>query len=91
MTRIYSVAQARNSLAALVHEAETGQPVRITRRGKPAAVLISDGEYNRLARQRPGFWKALEIFRSAIAAGALVDDAAFDGVRSRNPGRDVRL
>ena len=90
MRRVYSVAEARNHLAALVHEAEAGRPVRITRRGKPAAVLVSDDEYDRLARQRSGFWKALGAFRSTVAPDALVDAAtAFEDVRDRGPGRDV--
>jgi prevent-host-death family protein len=90
MKLVYSVAEARNHLAALVHEAEAGRPVRISRRGKPAAVLVSDLEYERLARQHSGFWKALQSFRSTVAAGSLVDAAtAFDDVRDRAPGRDV--
>ena len=90
MKRVYSVAEARNHLAALVHEAEAGRPVRISRRGKPAAVLVSDHEYDRLARQHSGFWKALETFRSTIAPEALVDaDTAFHDVRDPAPGRNV--
>ena len=86
MKRVYSVAEAL-LLAALVHEAEAGRPVRITRRGKPAAVLVSDEEYDRLARQRSGFWKALGAFRSTVAPDALADAAAaFDDVRDRAPG-----
>jgi len=90
MKRVYSVAEARNQLAALVHEAEAGRPVRISRRGKPAAVLVSDHEYDRLARQHSGFWKALEDFRSTVPREALVDaSTAFDDVRDHGPGRDV--
>jgi prevent-host-death family protein len=43
----YSIAEARDKLPALVHEAERGRSVRITRRGKRAAVLISEAEYRR--------------------------------------------
>ena len=90
MKRVFSVAEARDQLAALVHEAEAGRPVRITRRGKPAAVLVSNDEYERLARQRSGFWKALGAFRATVAPGDLVDAAAaFDDVRDQSPGRDV--
>jgi len=90
MKHVYSVAEARNRLAALVHEAEAGRPVRISRRGKPAAVLVSDHEYERLGRQHSGFWKALEAFRSTVAPEVLADAAtAFDNVRDQSPGRDV--
>jgi prevent-host-death family protein len=41
----YSVTQARDLLAKLVRKAEQGQPIRITRRGRPAAVLVSDQQF----------------------------------------------
>jgi prevent-host-death family protein len=33
----YSVAEARNQLSKLIDEAQSGEPVTITRHGKPAA------------------------------------------------------
>src|SRR5437588_1639382 len=48
--REYSVAEARDKLPSLVHEAERGRPVRITRRGKRAAVLISEAAFRRSHR-----------------------------------------
>ena len=33
----YSVAQAKNNLSKLIDEAQAGEPVTITRHGKPAA------------------------------------------------------
>jgi prevent-host-death family protein len=47
-TRRVSVAEAKNKLPALIHEAEAnGDPVEITRRGKTVAVLVSSTEYGR--------------------------------------------
>lgn len=43
-----SVAEAKNTLPELVHEAQAGRPVRITRRGLAAAVLVGEAEYERL-------------------------------------------
>ncbi|MGV3654578.1 MAG: type II toxin-antitoxin system Phd/YefM family antitoxin [Noviherbaspirillum sp.] len=48
----FSIAQARDHFPKLVQEAEKGQLVRITRRGIPVAVLLSEQEYSRLS-QRP--------------------------------------
>ncbi len=39
-----SIPQAKNHLTCLVRQAEQGEPVRITRRGKPVAVLVSAAE-----------------------------------------------
>ena len=52
MNDAYSIAAARNNLSGLVHEAEQGHPVRLTRRGKPVAVLISTEQYERLSKPR---------------------------------------
>lgn len=52
MDRDYSIAEAKNQFSALVHDAEQGQAVRLTRRGKPVAVLISTEQYERLSNPR---------------------------------------
>jgi prevent-host-death family protein len=41
MSKRYSIAEARNHLPAIVHDAERGKPIHLTRRGKPVAVLLS--------------------------------------------------
>jgi prevent-host-death family protein len=45
----YSIAQARNQLSELVHQAESGKTVKLTRRGKPVAVVVSLAAYESLA------------------------------------------
>jgi len=87
MAKQYSIAEARNHLPAIVHEAERGKPVRITRRGKPVAVLLSIDAYERLARTRPDFWSALQAFRERRDVSGLDVDEIFAGVRDRSPGR----
>ena len=87
MKKQFSIAEARNQLPALVHDAERGAAVELTRRGRPVAVLVSAREYERLT-QAPGFWAALETYR---AEHHLVDDDdAFEDVRDRGPGRPVK-
>ena len=44
---VVSIAEAKNHLPRLVQQVEAGEPVRITRRGLPVAVLISEAEYAR--------------------------------------------
>lgn len=43
-----SIADAKNRLTELLYQAEEGQPVQVTRRGQPVAVLLSEAEYERL-------------------------------------------
>ena len=52
MDDTYSIAEAKNNLSGLVHEAEKGHPVRLTRRGKPVAVLMSTEHYDRLRAKK---------------------------------------
>lgn len=43
-----SIADAKAQFTRWVSEAETGQPVHITRRGRPVAVLVSEADFQRL-------------------------------------------
>ena len=52
MEKKYSIAAARQQLAAIVREAERTGAVRITRRGQVVARLISENEFQRLSRRK---------------------------------------
>lgn len=60
----YSIAQAKNDLSRVVHEAETGPPVTLTRRGRPVAVVVSLTDFERMAEGRTDFWTACQKLRS---------------------------
>jgi prevent-host-death family protein len=61
-----SIAEAKNTLTRLIYEAERGEAVHITRRGKPVAVLLSEEEYVRLKSGGPkkDFWEAIDAWRA---------------------------
>lgn len=83
----YSVAEARDRLAELIHEAEHGRPIRITRRGKRAAVLVSEQEFQRSrGRQKNGPGDAILAWRKKHS-GMELTDAQIDGWRDRSIGR----
>jgi prevent-host-death family protein len=67
-----SVAEAKNTLPALLHEAEV-EPIEIVRRGKPVAVILSRANYDRLRGKNEGVWAALERFRSKHDLGELAE------------------
>lgn len=59
MSKTYSIAQARQNLPAVVHEAERAGEVRITRRGEVVARLVAESEFQRLTRRKgPIDWGA---------------------------------
>ena len=61
-----SVAEAKNHLPRLLHQAEAGTPVHITRRGKAVAVLLSESEYAWLShnRSKPDLFQAILEWRN---------------------------
>ena len=61
-----SISVAKNQLTRLIHKAERGEPVHITRRGKPVAVLLSEDEYLRLRQGKEirNFWDLIVEMRS---------------------------
>lgn len=63
MTKSYSIAQAKNLLGRVVHEAEEGPPVELTRRGRPVAMVISLRDLKRLGEPGRDFWAAYQDFR----------------------------
>lgn len=90
MVKKYSIAEARDNLPGVVHEAEAGARVELTRRGKPVAVLLSLDEYERLARGRRSFWESYAEFRREfdLAELGIDPDEIFGGLRDSSPGRD---
>lgn len=84
-----SVAEAKNRLPALLHEAENA-PVEIVRRGKAVAVIVSRATYDRMRGRKPDAWEALERWRASVDLKALHLEDVFDGVRDTSPGRAAR-
>jgi prevent-host-death family protein len=56
----------------LRHASETGQPVVITQNGKPAGVLISPTEYDRLT-ERQRFLESIALGLADAEAGRTMD------------------
>ena len=86
-----SVVKARNALTQLIHEAESGKVVHITRRGKSVAVLVSREEYDRLESQdsKRDFWQAIEDWRAQASFDwPELTPEVVDGWRDRHPGRE---
>ena len=90
MSLDYSVASARDQLPRLIRDAERGQTVRITRRGKQVAVLLSADVYERLVGNRPDFWEALQSFRARHSLDEAPEDPFVD-TRDRSEPREIVL
>jgi len=78
-----SIADAKTHLPRLVQQAEAGETVRITRRGHPVAVLISEREFERLSAPRTGILDFLKTWHAEMDAQGIefADGSEFDGLR----------
>ena len=90
MEKQFTISEAKNKLTAIVHDVEKGPSVKLTRRGRPVAVLVSIAEYEALHDKRPAFWDLLTALR-AQAAGCAISDDDFTDLRDDRPGRKVDL
>lgn len=94
MTTTYSIAEARDQFAALVRDAEESkQPVQVTRRGQPVAVILSAEQYARLLANQPerDFWAAYQGWRQKWGVSELDmnPDEIWGDVRERTPAPDT--
>lgn len=92
MSHRYSVAEARAHLPSILVQAEAGEAVELTRRGRPVAVVLSHEAFERLRNPRPSFGEAYRNFRKRYS----LDEVGLEGdfasaVRDRTPGRSVKL
>jgi antitoxin Phd len=83
----YSIAEARNQLASLVHDVENGASVELTRRGKPVAVLLSLDQYERAVNGKPSFWEALTAYRNQVDVTELALGDSINDARDESQGR----
>ena len=90
MDKTFSIAQTRDNLAALLKTLRRESVIRITRRGKPVAVLLSVEDYDRLTSGKSGFWNAYTRYLQQVDLGALdIGPDVFEAVRDTSPGREV--
>ena len=92
MEKQYSIAEAKSKLPAIIHSVEEGPLVKLTRHGKPVAVLLSIREYEQLVHKKKGFWNALTEFRKALKKADIeITDADFELLRDTSIGRESEL
>ena len=92
MAHRYSVAEARAHLPSIIEQAEAGEAVEITRRGRPVVVVLARDELERLRQGRPSFGDAYRAFRKRYPLDEVGIDHDFaPSVRDRSPGRQVKL
>lgn len=79
----WQLQEAKARLSELIAAAKTEGPQEVTVRGKPAAVVLAKGDFDRLVKPKPSF---VEFMRASPLVGAGVEIR-----RDRSLTRRVRL
>jgi prevent-host-death family protein len=79
----WQLRDAKARLSELVRQAERRGPQRITVHGRPAAVLLSQRDYERLTERKPSF---VEFMRASPLVGVELEIE-----RDTSPPRDTAL
>lgn len=90
-----SVAEAKNKLPELLHEAAKSGPIEILRRDEPVAVIVAREDFRRLqaARaERPGTYAAIMKWRQEYAAELEDLDLGrvLEAARDQRPARPIK-
>jgi len=92
MAKSYSVAEARANLPRILDDVSAGKEVRLTRRGRPVAVVLSPSTFDALRLNRTNFDDAYRAFKERHAPEEIaLEPDFFDSLRDRATGRRVRL
>lgn len=86
-----SIAEARNHLPRIVQQAEAGETVHITRRGRPVAVLLSELEFARMSAPRQGFSEFTREWRKNMIARGIdfPAEGELENLRDNSARQDV--
>jgi prevent-host-death family protein len=92
MENQYTIADAKNKLPAIIHSVETGQAVKLTRHGRPVAILMSIKDYQRISLKKEGYWSALGSWRKNVEKeGIVITGEEFENIRDYSLGREIDL
>ncbi len=92
MAKRYSIAEARSNLPTIIDQAEAGQEIELTRRGKAVAVVVSLREVARLRGERAPFGDVYGRFLTSHRLSDVgLDEADLEIVRDAGAGRKVSL
>jgi prevent-host-death family protein len=92
MEKQFSIAEAKNKLTSIIHDVEAGTPLKLTRHGKPVAILLSIREYEKLKTKKEIFWPKLVEFRKAMDKEKVeITDDDFSNLRDSSAGREIKI
>ncbi len=85
-----TIAEAKNNLSRLIHQLEVGEPIHLTRYGKPVAVMMSENQYQKLSSPPKSLNSAILNWRSQLDEESDVGltDSELNAIRKESAGRE---
>lgn len=87
MPKFATTAEAKNTLPKLIHSAEAGEDIHISRHGIPVAVLISEERYQQAFGSSKHIFQSIMEWRANNNDIELTNDEV-DSWRDKSPARD---
>ncbi|MDD5273318.1 MAG: type II toxin-antitoxin system Phd/YefM family antitoxin [Methylovulum sp.] len=82
-----TIAEAKNKLSQLIYELESDEAIRLTRHGKPVAVMLSEASYQKLTQKNKGLFQAIQHWRSQWDEDCALTEAELKALRTASQGR----
>jgi prevent-host-death family protein len=82
-----TIADAKNNLPKLIHAAQAGEDIHLTRHGRPVAVLISEDRYQQMLRAGKSVFHEIMKWREDHGSVELTDEE-IESWRNRSPARE---
>jgi prevent-host-death family protein len=80
--RSYAVHEARADLSKVMDRALSGEPQRVTRRGRDAVVIVSEADWARLSSQKPTLAEILTRHAGEEGYAGVLQGQPWGGVRA---------
>lgn len=82
-----TIADAKNNLPKLIHAAQAGDDIHLTRHGRPVAVLISEDRYQQMLGAGKSVFNEILKWRE-LHGGVDLTDEEIASWRNRLPARE---
>lgn len=80
-----AISTLKNHLPEIVHQAESGEDIQITRHGKPVAVMVSLDRYQHAFGEKKGIYHAMLRWRKDNPDHIKSNDEGLQTIRDKSP------
>jgi prevent-host-death family protein len=83
-----TIAEAKNNLSQLINQLGSGEPIHLTRHGKPVAVMLSETNYQILTHKDRSLYQAIQKWHDQLDGDIALTETELKSVRATSQGRE---